>query len=130
MTRLYANENFPLQVVEALRKLGHDVMTVREAGFDNQRISDADVLAYATAQARVLITLNRRDFIRLHRQQPTPAGIIICTEDADTADQAQRIHAAITAAPTLAVALIRLNRPARSYPFLILYTCHTSARRW
>lgn len=113
MTRLYANENFPLQAVEALRQLGHDVLTVREAGFDNQRISDEDVLAHATAQARVLITLNPRDFIRLHRQQPTHAGIIVCTEDADTADQAQRIHDAIAAAPTLAGALIRVNRPAR-----------------
>jgi hypothetical protein len=37
VARLYANENFPLRVVEALRQLGHDVLTVREAGHDNQR---------------------------------------------------------------------------------------------
>lgn len=52
MALLYANENFPLQVVEALRQLGHDVLTVREAGLDNQRVSNADVLAYATANTR------------------------------------------------------------------------------
>ncbi len=28
MARLYANENFPLPVVEELRRLGHDAVTV------------------------------------------------------------------------------------------------------
>ena len=32
MARLYANENFPLPVVEELRHLGHDVLTMQEAG--------------------------------------------------------------------------------------------------
>jgi hypothetical protein len=32
MARLYSNENFPLPVVEALRALGHDVLTIQEAG--------------------------------------------------------------------------------------------------
>lgn len=56
MARLYANENFPLAVVESLRLLGHDVLTVREAGTDNQRISDEAVLAFATAQQRAAVT--------------------------------------------------------------------------
>ena len=113
MAQLYANENFPLRVVEALRRLGHDVLTVREASLDNQRIGDAEVLAYAVAEGRAVITINRRDFIRLHRQQPAHHGIIVCTEDADTEGQAQRIDEAIRAADTLNNALIRVNRPAR-----------------
>jgi hypothetical protein len=32
MTRLYSNVNFPLPVVEKLRALGHDVLTIQEAG--------------------------------------------------------------------------------------------------
>lgn len=32
MARLYSNENFPLQVVEELRRLGHDVLTIQETG--------------------------------------------------------------------------------------------------
>ena len=32
MARLYANENFPFPVVEELRKLGHDVLTIQETG--------------------------------------------------------------------------------------------------
>ena len=43
MARLYANENFPFQVVSALRDLGHDVLTSLDAGKANQSISDDDV---------------------------------------------------------------------------------------
>ena len=31
MARLYANGNFPLPVVEELRRVGHDVLTVHAA---------------------------------------------------------------------------------------------------
>ncbi len=41
MARLYADEDFPLPVVEELRRLGHDVRTVQEAGRANQGIDDA-----------------------------------------------------------------------------------------
>lgn len=110
MALLYANENFPLLVVVALRQLGHDVLTVREAGYDNQRISDEAVLAFAVTQRRALVTINRRDFIRLHRQNPAHYGVIVCTEDADTNGQAQRIDSAIRALDTLVGALVRINR--------------------
>lgn len=32
MARLYADEDFPLLVVDVLRQLGHDVVSVHEAG--------------------------------------------------------------------------------------------------
>lgn len=112
MANLYANENFPLAVVEALRRLGHDVLTVPEAGYDNQRISDDAVLAFAVAQHRALVTINRRDFIQLHRRQPAHYGIIVCTADSDTDGQAQRIDMAIRAVDTLDNALLRVYRPS------------------
>ena len=37
MLRLYANENFPQPVVEALRRLGHDVLTTHDAGRSGRR---------------------------------------------------------------------------------------------
>jgi hypothetical protein len=40
MARLYADEDFPLPVVEELRRLGHDVRTVQEAGRAGQRLGD------------------------------------------------------------------------------------------
>ena len=45
MARLYSNENFPLPVVEKLRALGHDVLTIQETGKADQALPDKDVLA-------------------------------------------------------------------------------------
>ena len=114
MARLYSNENFPLRVVTELRALGHDVLTSQEAGRGNQKVPDDQVLAFAIEQARAVLTLNRIDFVRLHRStQSTHAGIIACTrDDADPAGFAHRIHAAVSAAQTLDGQLIRIVRPS------------------
>lgn len=111
MARLYADEQYPLPVVEFLRALGHDVLTVQEAGKANQRIPDQDVLALATSEERAVITENRKDFFRLHRIQPNHAGIIACTNDRDWEGLANRIHNAITAEESLQGKLIRIVRP-------------------
>ena len=42
MSRLLADENFPLPVVEELRRLRHDVLTVQEAGRGNQQFPDQE----------------------------------------------------------------------------------------
>jgi predicted nuclease of predicted toxin-antitoxin system len=105
MAQLYANENFPYQVVEALRKLGHDVLTVQEAGKGGQEIRDDEVLAFATEQNRAVVTINRRDFIRLHSSDPT--------QDIDTEGQAKRIDQAIQTVKDLAGQLLRVNRPQK-----------------
>lgn len=110
-TPLYANENFPRQVVEALRRHGYDVLTSMEAGNAGRAVPDEDVLAFATQAGRALLTLNRRDFFRLHRLTPGHAGIIACTQDADYQGQADRIHAAIGEAGSLAGLVVRVNRP-------------------
>lgn len=112
MARFYSNENFPLPVVEELRRLGHDVLTVSEAGKAEQAISDPEVLAFATSQQRAVPTINRKHFIRLHREQPIHAGIIVCTLDLDFAGQANRLHAIIAEQGDLSGRLLRVNRPA------------------
>ncbi len=111
MADLYANENMPLQVVDLLRSFGHDVFTTFESGRAGKAVPDEDVLAFAVDHARVLITLNRKHFIRLHHQHPAHAGIVVCTFDIDYANLAQRIHAALTADSTMLGKLIRVNRP-------------------
>jgi hypothetical protein len=113
MAQLYANENFPLKVVQALRRLGHDVLTTQEAGKANLSIPDVDVLGFATEQERALLTINRRDFIQLHQQGVGHEGIIVCTQDPDTQGQAERIHQAIFSSQSLSRQLIRINRPQR-----------------
>ena len=77
---LYANENFPLPVVIALRELGHDVLTTRDAGKANDAISDEEVLRFAVGNGRAVLTHNRQDFMRLHRQNSDHEGILVCTE--------------------------------------------------
>lgn len=111
MARLYADEDFDFPVVEHLRRLGHDVLTSREAGHAGQKIADAEVLTFAIANGRAVVTFNRRDFIRLHRQVRPHRGIIVCTRDRDSAALASRIHMALSTSPTLDDQLIRITRP-------------------
>lgn len=113
MARIYANENFPRKVVERLRELGHDVLTTKDAGNAGRGVPDEEVLAFAVGTGRALLTLNRRDFFRLHRASQAHAGIIACTEDPDIDGQASRIDAAIAGAGALDGLLLRVNRPAR-----------------
>jgi len=108
MAHLYADEHFRFSVVEQLRLLGHDVLTVQEAG--HQGSNDAQVLTFATTVGRTVLTFDRQDFIRLDTHNPTHGGIIVCTEDEAIA-LANRIHQAIVAFPGLANQLIRINRP-------------------
>jgi len=111
MARLYANENFPLPAVEELRWLGHDVLTSYESGRAGQAVPDEDVLAFAIAEARILIPLNREHFVRLHQTYADHTGIIVCTFDPDFKALAQRVHAALMAQPQMAGRLVRINRP-------------------
>jgi hypothetical protein len=112
MARFYANESFPLPVVVELRRLGHDVVTVQETGKADRAWPDEEVLAFAAANHRTLLTYNRRHFVRLHAIQPSHAGIITCTVDADMVRLAERIHSAILPCDDLAGRLLRVNRPA------------------
>lgn len=112
MVRLYANENFPFPAAEELRQLGHDVLTMQEAGQAGQSMPDEAVLAFARAEGRALLTLNRKHFIRLHRQQREHAGIIACTFDPDFEGLAHRIHEAIEEQVRLWGQLIRISHPA------------------
>src|ERR1700733_13420878 len=105
MARLYADEDFPGPVVRLLRDLGHDILTVQEAG--RRGASDAQALADATADIRAVLTHNHRHFRRLHAAQ-AHAGIISCTRDKDDLPAlAKRIHDAITPLASLANQYIR-----------------------
>jgi len=110
MARLYSDENFPLPAVLELRRLGHDVLTIQESGKADQAITDEQVLAFATAEGRAVITFNRRHFIGLHLKSSQHAGVIVCTFDANFAALAGRVNAAVSAEGDLAGKLIRVNR--------------------
>lgn len=111
MARLYSDEDFSYPVVEELRRLGHEVLTVQEAGQGNAGVTDSAVLAFAIGQDRAVLTFNRRHFINLHRRVSSHRGIIVCTRDDDVVGLAFRIHQAVMNGPTLDNQLLRVNRP-------------------
>lgn len=111
MARFYSNENIALPVVTELRRLGHSVLTSLDAGNANASVPDAEVLAFASSENRILLSHNRRHFLQLHRMRSDAhAGIVLGTFDPDFTALAQRIHAAVTAASDLHDRLIRINR--------------------
>ncbi len=74
---------------------------------------DDEVLQLATTLERCLITLNRKDFIKLHNQSAHHAGILVCTVDADFDALANRIVACLkTAEPFVQGQLLRVQRTA------------------
>jgi predicted nuclease of predicted toxin-antitoxin system len=92
MLQFYSNENLAMDLVKALRDLGYNALTSYEANQANQGIPDDQVLAYAIEQNRTVITLNRDDFLALHRSGVNHRGIIICKDDREYMRQAEVLH--------------------------------------
>jgi hypothetical protein len=76
-------------------------------------LSPDTILAFAIRDKRAVLTLNRQDFIRLHRSNSEHLGIIVCTNDTDRTRMANRINEAISSQESLQGKLIRIVRPAK-----------------
>lgn len=81
--RLYVDEDTQRHaLVQAVRARGYDLITTLEARRLSQ--SDANQLAYATAEGRTILTFNSRDFVKLHRQYliqgKSHSGIIVSNQ--------------------------------------------------
>jgi hypothetical protein len=111
MAKFYTNENFPLPVVPALHALGHDVLTSLEGGIAYQSIPDEKVFEFACQHQRILLTLNRFHFIRLHKLNTEHFGIIACTFNPDYAGLARRVSEACQQNDPMTGKLLRVNRP-------------------
>ena len=70
-----ANGNFPLDAVEAIRKLGHDVIWIRT---DSPAAKDREILQRAVNEQRIVLTFDK-DFGNLAFQFGLPAncGIVL-----------------------------------------------------
>lgn len=108
MAKFYSNENFPIPAVVALRALGYDVVTIQERGRASESAPDPEVLTLATSEGRAVLTLNRKDFYRLHAQNQSHAGIVVCVADNDFARLAQLIHDRIEAEGDITGRIIRV----------------------
>ena len=73
--RLLANENFPLDAVEALRAAGHDVVWIRE---DSRGAPDENILQRAQEENRIVITFDK-DFgeLAFRSKLPAQSGVIL-----------------------------------------------------
>ena len=109
MARLLADEDFNHRIAARLRVLGHDVITLALLGLAGCRFPDDQVLDTATGESRAILTHNRLHFIRLHRQVPEHAGIVISSQARDPLAQADRINAVLQSLPGLHGRLVRVN---------------------
>ncbi len=66
--RLFTDEMIHADLAPALRRLGYDAESCREAGRSNQRIPDEAQLLYATQHERAILTCNTTHFLRLDHQ--------------------------------------------------------------
>jgi len=73
--RLLANENIPLDAIEALREDGHDIIWIRAEAPGS---TDIEVMALAQEQNRVLITFDK-DFgeLAFRSKHPAACGVIL-----------------------------------------------------
>lgn len=112
MARLYANENFPQEATDKLIASGHDVTSVRERP-SWRSMPDAEVLASASEEGRAVVTHNKWDFLKLHKEsQGSHAGIVACSTDDDFARLARGVHEAVSGCPDLRGQVLRVDRPA------------------
>lgn len=68
----YFDEDFDLNVMDALREQGYEVYSARDEGFTTaklgSKVSDVEQLAYAVSHAWTVVTFNRGDFANLHSE--------------------------------------------------------------
>jgi hypothetical protein len=78
------DQHFPRPASLGLRRHGVDVLTAQEAG--RCGIADADQLAFAAVQERVIVTFDT-DYLVLHQAKILHAGIAWCQEQKYTIGQ-------------------------------------------
>jgi hypothetical protein len=90
MAALLGDEDFPHDICDKLRELGHDVVSIDD--LHPKGVSDKRVLKEAIARNRTVPTHNKWDFIRLHKEDFIHHGILVCTTDEDERALALRIR--------------------------------------
>ena len=72
--KVFANENLFEPIIDYLRYLGNDVLSIRDSGLSG--ISDDEVYEKACKENRVIITMDK-DFTRIFRFPPERCGGIV-----------------------------------------------------
>ncbi|MBX3398100.1 MAG: DUF5615 family PIN-like protein [Gemmataceae bacterium] len=83
-----------LRIAEALRSSGHDVVSVRDV---DPRMSDRDILDWATRDGRLIVTMDK-DFGELvHRSGQSHSGVLLLRLDTMGSEEKVRVVNAIFA---------------------------------
>ncbi|MDI6736808.1 MAG: DUF5615 family PIN-like protein [bacterium] len=72
--KMFADENLFEPIIEFLMSLGHDVLSIRDAGLSG--ISDDEIYQLACKEKRIIISMDK-DFSRIFRFPPDKCGGII-----------------------------------------------------
>jgi predicted nuclease of predicted toxin-antitoxin system len=112
MVKLYLDEDCSdKKLKKVLIEFGYDVQTTAEA--NNIGKDDKTQLIYAVSQNRAIVTHNRKDFIRIHKKTPNHTGIIVCTQNPNNQQLAEKIDEKIRNIDQLTNLLLRVNRPQK-----------------
>ena len=81
-------------IADSLRSLGHDVQAVRDR---DPRMSDADILTWAVAEGRLVVTFDK-DFGELvfRSKQPHAGVLLLRLDDARTAEKVRIVEEIFT----------------------------------
>ena len=109
MGRFFADEDFDSEIGTALARLGHDLDGVVRRGLGNNGTTDDEVLALAAGEGRILLTHNRRHFVRLHRTTPSHAGIVVCSQRGEREEMAGTIDRLLSELGSFSGRLVRVN---------------------
>jgi hypothetical protein len=115
VAQCYGNENLAFAIIVELRALGHDVLTSFESGRANRAIPDDQVLAYAHERSRIVITNNRRDYVKLHRSNAPHSGIVAYTFDPDATALAKRIDEVLGSKMASSRFLAKVDRAGHTF---------------
>lgn len=92
--RLYTDEDVDPQLTEQLQRRGYDAISCREAGNNNQRLSDDWQLRWATERGRAILVFNVAHYMRLDSlwklQNQSHSGIIIAEHQWSFSDLLRR----------------------------------------
>lgn len=93
--KLYLDEDLSPRVARGLRDRGVDATSANEVS--NRQLTDAEQLAYAAGQNRVMVTRNARHFVHLAREairaRRPHAGILLCSSTFSGASVGQLVKA-------------------------------------
>lgn len=109
--RILADENFPGDVVEALRKRGHDVVWIRT---DAPGSTDRRILARAQAEGRLIVTFDK-DFgeLAFRSRLPASCGVLLLRVRTPLTAQAAHAVVAILESPTTWTGHFAVIEPGR-----------------